>query len=171
MHTTRSERRFSVSSSSPSNVDVQADPQIVLRPSPLHTTLHQLSTLSHSYHTLSPYTRSLEHFTVRSVPPRLASGPSGVQNQPMKAKRRRTFHLGRKQQPPPPIRIPEDGATLPSPALSPRSDAEFDAEFDASDMDRYFRNHELDDNLHHSLPNIHPNHVRLRKSYLHPDII
>ncbi len=32
-------------------------------------TLHQLSTLSTSNHTLSPYTRGLAHFTVRSVPP------------------------------------------------------------------------------------------------------
>ncbi|TFK72052.1 hypothetical protein BDN72DRAFT_836845 [Pluteus cervinus] len=77
-----SERRLSVSSSTleefpfhtgspPHNRSgFEHDPKkIILRPS-LSNATHQLSTLSHSNHTLSPYTRSLEHFTVRSVPPR-----------------------------------------------------------------------------------------------------
>ncbi|KAJ7591445.1 hypothetical protein C8J56DRAFT_782450 [Mycena floridula] len=156
-----SARRYSISSSSPDLHSLDSDPKIVLRP---NSSLHQLSTLSHSNHTLSPYTRSLEHFTVRSVPPRSA-GPSG-QGQPVKAKRKRTFHLGGKKllkEAPPPIQIPDEDSvhrhpnySLPSPAPSPRSDVEFDA----SDMDRYFRSHD-DPALHH---------VLLRKSYMYPEV-
>ncbi|CDO69567.1 hypothetical protein BN946_scf184759.g7 [Trametes cinnabarina] len=42
--------------------DPHGDPKIVLRPS-INNSISQLSTLSHSNHTLSPYTRTLEHFT------------------------------------------------------------------------------------------------------------
>lgn len=49
------------------------NPKIVLRPSLLNNSIHHLSTLSQSNHTLSPYTRSLEHFAVRSGPPRALS--------------------------------------------------------------------------------------------------
>lgn len=49
------------------------NPKIVLRPSLLNNSIHHLSTLSQSNHTLSPYTRSLEHFAVRSGPPRAMS--------------------------------------------------------------------------------------------------
>ncbi|RXW25450.1 hypothetical protein EST38_g418 [Candolleomyces aberdarensis] len=48
-------------------------PKIVLRPSLLNNSIHHLSTLSQSNHTLSPYTRSVEHFAVRSGPPRALS--------------------------------------------------------------------------------------------------
>ncbi|TFY74090.1 hypothetical protein EWM64_g9922, partial [Hericium alpestre] len=52
---------FSLSSSPP------ADPaQIVLQPT-LNNTVSHLNMLSHSNHTLSPYTRALEHFTVRTA--------------------------------------------------------------------------------------------------------
>jgi len=40
--------------------------------------IHQLSSLSTSNHTLSPYTRDLSHFTVRSVPPRSLSMSGSV---------------------------------------------------------------------------------------------
>ncbi|KAH6914799.1 mitochondrial distribution and morphology protein 34 [Coprinopsis sp. MPI-PUGE-AT-0042] len=54
-----------------SSISNHPDPaNIVLRPSLLNNSIHHLSTLSHSNHTLSPYTRSFEHFAVRSGPPR-----------------------------------------------------------------------------------------------------
>ncbi|KAF8914271.1 hypothetical protein CPB84DRAFT_1758864 [Gymnopilus junonius] len=87
--------------------------KIVLRPSLNSSSIHKLSTLSTSNHTLSPYTRNLSHFTVRSVPPRSASGSSGglggvgiglgghvhgyghgQEKAPVKAKRKRTYRLG-----------------------------------------------------------------------------
>ncbi|GLB34141.1 putative component of the ERMES MDM complex [Lyophyllum shimeji] len=112
------------------------NPKIVLR----NNSIHQLSTLSHSNHTLSPYTRDLQHFTVRSVPPRPAA-PSGLasslERQPVKAKRKRIFHLGGAKHPP--------NAAEPGTAESktrPRRTATGGPEFDASDMDRYFRTHE-----------------------------
>ncbi|KAG6850195.1 hypothetical protein H0H93_016624 [Arthromyces matolae] len=118
-------------STSPSHI-----PKIILRPQ-LNNTISQLSTLSHSNHTLSPYTRNLQHFTVRSVPPR-SSAPSGLpplDRQPLKAKRKRIFRLG---------------STKPSP-VEPEAKAEQSfkfpggnvaADFDMSDMDRYFRTHD-----------------------------
>jgi distribution and morphology protein 34 len=133
-------------SSSPSNVrdpisDPDPDPQIVLRPS-LNNSIHQLSTLSHSNHTLSPYTRSLEHFTVRSVPPRVAGAglsSGGAERQPVKARRKRTYRFGgaRKTQVESTTPTPEALDIPPSPP-SPIPPSEFDA----SDMDRYFRSHD-----------------------------
>lgn len=84
----------------------------IIRPSLNNNSIHHLSTLSHSNHTLSPYTRSLSHFTVRSVPPRSwsAGGLSGSgavsglghtggerQQHPIKAKRKRIFRIGGKK--------------------------------------------------------------------------
>jgi len=154
-----SDRQFSPSlmdgfhSSSPPNYNhtPESDPEIVLRPS-LNNSIHQLSTLSHSNHTLSPYTRSLSHFTVRSVPPRGvgSSGPStAVERQPAKARRKRTYRLGGQSKDP----LTMDAEVLPpSPPVPP-------SEFDASDMDRYFRSH--DDLVPRSLDV----HVRRRQSY------
>ncbi|KAH7909401.1 hypothetical protein BJ138DRAFT_1155396 [Hygrophoropsis aurantiaca] len=131
-------RRFSITSST--NHDVfhsgsppphhhvpDADPSIILRPS-LNSTIHQLSTLSHSNHTLSPYTRSLEHFTVRSVPPRGPGAPAAPERPTIKAKRKRTYRLGGR----PKLSLPTDPSPS-SPSPIPPS------EFDQSDMDRYFR--------------------------------
>ncbi|KAI0638543.1 hypothetical protein C8Q77DRAFT_1048451 [Trametes polyzona] len=142
------------------------DPKIILRPA-INNSISQLSTLSHSNHTLSPYTRTLEHFTVRSVPPRDAnsSGPaSSAERQPVRARRKRLHHLGRK-----PAKPPERGreplsssrsavgeSALSSPAL-PLS------EFDASEMDRYFRSR---DDLIPRYPSLHPSHVRRRASHV-----
>ncbi|KAF8339093.1 uncharacterized protein EI90DRAFT_3279492 [Cantharellus anzutake] len=56
-----------------------------------------------SNHTLSPFTRSVEHFTVRSVPhhrqplaklSKTKGSNTPPERQPTKAKRKRTFHLG-----------------------------------------------------------------------------
>lgn len=108
--------------------------KIVLKPG--LSSVSKLSTLSYSNHTLSPYVQTLEHFTVRSVPPRGTSSGSGsgsaVDRHPTKAKRKRTFFLGGK----PNSRTQGSRSAdisqpvSPAPALS---------EFDASDMDRYFR--------------------------------
>ncbi|KAG1726816.1 uncharacterized protein EDB91DRAFT_56106 [Suillus paluster] len=129
------------SSSSPPTHTTNVDPDpVILRPA-LNNTISQLSTLSHSNHTLSPYTRSLAHFTVRSVPPRTLSA-SQVMNErpPVKAKRKRIYRIGRSKP-------PESQAQLQSQAHSsspnPSSNLPFSpvppSEFDQSDMDRYFR--------------------------------
>ena len=149
--TRKSYRRLSVSSSSAFDVFhsgsppthrtlSDTDPQIILRPS-LNNTIHQISTLSHSNHTLSPYTRSLAHYTVRSVPPRTLNA-SGVQTAPerraVKARRKRTYRIGgsKAPEPPPPPPPPSSPPSPPSPSLpSPVPPSEFDP----ADMDQYFR--------------------------------
>ena len=135
------DRRSSISSSIPDRFDTTSpnlygsfspdpEPHILLRPS-LNEHIFKLSTLTHSNHTLSPYTRSLEHFAVRSGPPK-ASPTSGVDGGPsdrppqtkMKAKRKRIYRVGGKKEPEQPqAKFP------PSPA----------SDFDESDMDRYFK--------------------------------
>lgn len=122
--------------------------KIVLRPS-LNNNITQLSTLSYSNHTLSPYTRNLQHFTVRSVPPRSAvpSGLAALDRQPIKAKRKRTFHLGGAKK-----SFAEHEAG-PSKLKKPPNGKEL--EFDASDMDRYFTtrdDHNVDLNAPHIAP-------------------
>ncbi|KAG6841856.1 hypothetical protein C0991_006264 [Blastosporella zonata] len=110
------------------------NPKIVLQ----NNTIHQLSTLSHSYHTLSPYTRNLQHFTVRSVPPRLStpSGLAALDRQPVKAKRKRIFRLGGSKTP---STEPDGDTSAGSKGKLPHGRA---AEFDVSDMDRYFPTHD-----------------------------
>jgi distribution and morphology protein 34 len=157
-----SERRMSVTSTtsttninaeflstSPSNnhqADSMGNPKIVLRPNSNNSSIHQLSTLSHSNHTLSPYTRDLSHFTVRSVPPRnlsvagqgiggFASGVAGGDRQPVKARRKRTYRItGRGKEP-----SHDDKAQDSQPLLVPPP------ELDISEMDRYFSPGEFDD--------------------------
>ena len=131
------------------------DPKIVLKPG--LNSVSRLSMLSNSNQTLSPYTRPLEHFTVRSGPPREpASSGSGsaAERQPVKAKRKRTFFLGKKSQPTTEPVTPASDSRVVSP--TPMSD------FDASDMDRYFRARE---ELVPSYSDIHPTHVRQRSRY------
>ena len=156
-----SQRRPSISSdgfhsgSPPHHDGQESDAKIVLRPS-LNNTIHQLSTLSHSNHTLSPYTRSFAHFTVRSVPPRetdplrLSLPPD---KQHVKAKRKRIYRISAKAKPDVVQDIDAEAASIPfSPPIPP-------SEFDASELDRYFRSQEdyvLD------LPDLHPSHVRRR---------
>lgn len=134
------------------------DPQIVLRPA-VNNSISKLSTLSHSNHTLSPYTRTLEHFTVRSVPPRDATstGPSSsVEKQPVKARRKRIFRLGGK-----PARPPDDAQieARPPPCSSPVPLSEFDV----SEMDRYFRSN--DDLLPRYPDHLAPPNARRRVPY------
>lgn len=133
-------RRSSLSSLSQ---DDQSPRKIVLRPSmlTLNNSIQQLTTLSHSNHTLSPYTRSLEHFTVRSGPPRPAKLPRSDTHFPVKAKRKRAFQIGKRK--------PEVGRTLladdEGDELAYYSDSSVPtspvppSELDAMDMAHYFR--------------------------------
>jgi mitochondrial distribution and morphology protein 34 len=130
----------------------EADPTIILRPS-LNNTIHHLSTLSQSNHTLSPYTRSLEHFTVRSVPPRTAVAMA-TERQPVKAVRKRTHRLGGAQRSKANTESPSEPAPTPPSPIPP-------SEFDAGDMDRYFRDSEAPPNS----PENGPMHMRQHYAY------
>ena len=107
-------RRLSVSSTAAANLDPfhsgsppphyamsEADPNTTLRPT-MTNTLHQLSMLSYSNHTLSPYTarRSISPYG----PPRTLNS-SGVRAPPerrsVKVKSERTYRIGGKPQPQP----------------------------------------------------------------------
>ncbi|KAI0701182.1 hypothetical protein BC835DRAFT_1265251 [Cytidiella melzeri] len=160
IHITRA-RRASISSlnsfdrfGSPPDPHSLADHEskIVLKPS--LNSVSRLSTLSHSNHTLSPYVRTLEHFTVRSVPPQDTSSGSGHtgERHPLKAKRKRTFYLGGK----PGTKTQGDSSTGPSQPVSPVPGM---SEFDSSDMDRYFRSQ---DDTVSEYPGILPSHLRRR---------
>ncbi|KZT42991.1 hypothetical protein SISSUDRAFT_1125230 [Sistotremastrum suecicum HHB10207 ss-3] len=114
--------------------DSESEPKIVLRPN-INSTVSYLSTLSHTYHTLSPYTRSLKHFTVRSIPPREQIATSSfppAPKQPPRARRRRVHHLGAFNSKSPSsasINPPSTTDTMPNPS----------AEYDPSEVDHYFR--------------------------------
>ena len=145
----------SSSPSHPNSLHQQNDPtKIVLRLS-LNSSIHQLSTLSHSNHTLSPYTRDVSHFTVRSVPPRghghgvgfTGGQGQGFEGQPcVKAKRKRMYRLG-KGGPPMVVNHPT-AAAFPGDSNCPQLQHNdsisptLPTEFDVSDMDRYFRSYD-----------------------------
>jgi mitochondrial distribution and morphology protein 34 len=178
------DRRSSISSSIPDCFDTTSpslhgsfgpdpEPHIILRPS-LNEHVFKLSTLTHSNHTLSPFTRSLEHFAVRSGPPKtsptsgIGGGPSDRPPQTrVKAKRKRIYRVGGKKEPdePPQPKFP------PAPA----------SDFDESDMDRYFKwrdeveqHQQIDPNFQPSPPGElppteftpQPHPAQLRKRYL-----
>lgn len=117
------------SSFDPSGGDLEtaSAAQIVLRPG-LNNTVTQLSLLNHANHTLSPYARTLEHFAVRSAPPKERGGvggpgsgngntilgagtavgfSAGQERQPARARRKRTYRLGGKK---PPVHESESSA-------------------------------------------------------------
>jgi distribution and morphology protein 34 len=158
------------SPSHPSSLHQQDPTKIVLRLS-LNSSIHQLSTLSHSNHTLSPYTRDVSHFTVRSVPPRghghgvgfTGGQGQGFERQPsVKAKRKRMYRLG-KGGPPMVVNNPA-AAALPGNSNCPLQHNDsisptLPAEFDVSDMDRYFRSY---DDLLRS-PNLTPTIATIRR--------
>lgn len=106
---------------------------IVLRPG-LNESVSQLGTLSQLNQTLSPYTRTLEHVTVRSVPrSTLLVNAEKTSKTPQRARRKRVYHIGRKAAPP---EVPEiDPAILRERSMSPVPPSDFDA----SDRDHYFR--------------------------------
>jgi distribution and morphology protein 34 len=99
-----------------------APSRIVVRPA-LSGTVSKLSVLSHSNHTLSPFARPMEHFIVRSGPPRTPHPVVMPDRLPQKAKRKRMHRLGKKR-------------PLVVRPTTPVSDEGSD------DMDRYFRYHE-----------------------------
>jgi len=172
------DRRASISSSIPDRFDTTSpslhgsfgpdpDPHITLHPS-LNEHIFKLSTLTHSNHTLSPYTRSLEHFAVRSGPPRAftTSGAGGAPpDRPpqvkVKAKRKRIYRVGGKAKEP---EEPPQPKFPPAPA----------SEFDESDMDRYFKWREEVDQHQQAdlqyqpppLEELPPHPTQLRKRYL-----
>jgi distribution and morphology protein 34 len=123
------------SPSAESNFEDHQDDEIVVR----NNTASQLSALSHSNQTLSPYTRSLSHFTIRSVPPRpvQAKPPNGA----VRGRRKRIYRLGS-------TKPPQDAAAaaaaeevedhleqkLRNPSSPPPP-----SEFSDEDVDHYFR--------------------------------
>ena len=151
---------------------------VVLRPA-LNNHVSQIATLAHSNHTLSPYTRALEHFTVRSVPPR-SLAPPPAPPAPVRARRRRSYRLGgvgtgagatdpASVPPSPPRPRARGGAGADADAscgaahaagLGAPASPVLPSEFDAEEMDRYFR---ARDELEHYPPELHPSHVRRRR--------
>ncbi|KAJ6616214.1 hypothetical protein B0H10DRAFT_1799860 [Mycena sp. CBHHK59/15] len=115
--------------------------------------IHALAMLSHSNHTLSPYTRSLAHFAVRSGPPRpplVGAGAGGVAR---KGRRRRMYRInsGAKKADLDPAEV--------DPVVGPPVEEAPPSEFDAGDMDMYFRHIDLDgDAREHASAS----HMRLR---------
>ncbi|KAG8890474.1 ERMES complex subunit [Tulasnella sp. 332] len=145
--------RFDTNASS-SSPPKHAPSKIVLRPN-INTTVSHLSTLSQSNHTLSPYTHSLEHFTVRSVPPRMPRTPEdGIspssmllvkeKQKPVKARRKRTINLGGRA---PPLQPTDTPRLSSSPSGAP-------SEF-SDDVDHYFRTGDAYD-PHSPLKRRHP---------------
>ena len=129
-------RRASITSTSMMSAVPDTDARIVLRPA-LHGALSTLSTLAHSNHTLSPYTRALSHFTVRSGP---RHAPPAPPRAPPRARRRRTHMLGaaataKAQEVEVAAREGAGGDSEDEGGESVVPPSEFDAE----DMDRYFR--------------------------------
>ncbi|KAG8971928.1 ERMES complex subunit, partial [Tulasnella sp. 427] len=113
------------------------NPKIVLRPHANMTVSH-LSALSASYHTLSPYTHSVEHFTVRSLPPKPPQTPTvlvqgaekGGVKAPVRARRKRMIRLGAKKDTAPKASGEEESRRT-SPHVAP-------SEF-SDEVDHYFR--------------------------------
>jgi len=139
-----------------SDIDRDADSRIVIRPG-LNNAVSQLSLLNRSNHTLSPYTRTLEHFTIRSVPPKpvVSPGLPPADKHPPKAKRKRMYRLGGTGKgtggPLAPVAPPN--APPPHSPIAP-------SEFDMSDVDRYFPSH--DDEPLPTLDEILTPHIRHR---------
>lgn len=109
----------------------------MLRPA-LHGALSTLATLAHSNHTLSPYTRALSHFTVRSGPRRAPPAPPRA---PPRARRRRTHVLGAaaKAQEEEARERERDSVEDDGGDGGDAESVEPQSEFDKEDMDRYFR--------------------------------
>lgn len=125
------------------NHELEASPSAIHPLRPGSNSAAHLSTLSYSNHTLSPFTRSLEHFTVRSgiqARHRLAVGAGQVNaaaaepRAPVKARRKRTFYVGGKKKAPSRTESMEPIETPPpmSPPLSATPPSEF------SEVDHYF---------------------------------
>jgi len=140
------------SPSAESSLEDQLDDGIVVR----NNTVSQLSALSHSNQTLSPYTRSLSHFTIRSVPPRpvQAKPPNGA----VRGRRKRIYRLGSTK--------PPQGATAADDVegnlakLRSTSSPPPPSEFSDEDVDHYFRHAQA-----HASPRLGMEAIRRRAPY------
>lgn len=121
--------------------ELEASPSAMHRLRPGQNNAAHLSTLSYSNHTLSLFTRSLEHFTVRSglhahhrlteAGGQASPAATAEPRAPVKAKRKRTFYVGGPKHVPP-IGSPHVvDSTNVSPPLSPSIPSE-------SEVDHYF---------------------------------
>lgn len=119
------------SPSAESNLEDYQDDGIVVR----NNTVSQLSALSHSNQTLSPYTRSLSHFTIRSEPPRpvQAKPPNGA----VRGRRKRMYRLGSTK--PPQDTAAENVEDNLEKSLRNPSSPPPPSEFSDEDVDHYFR--------------------------------
>ncbi|KAL5487722.1 MDM34 [Sanghuangporus weigelae] len=141
--------------------DAEGEAKIVLRPG-FNNAVSQLSLLNRSNHTLSPYTRPLEHFMIRSVPPktmmsRERSQGTITERQPVKATRKRTWRLGGGT-----TTKSDDDTSRPQPDIhteikadAPDSSSSAASDFDVSEIDRYFRSRD-DNSPHIRTPNLEP---------------
>ncbi|KAH9970803.1 hypothetical protein BJV74DRAFT_866459 [Russula compacta] len=149
-------------SASVTGTGADTDARIVLRPALHGGALSTLTTLAHSNHTLSPYTRAPSHFTVRAGP---RSAPPAPPHAPPRARRRRTHLLGAAaatatacaakkaleeggEGVPPSrreklrVRVEEEEEERVVDGVEDWGEGEGEAarsEFDVEDMDRYFR--------------------------------
>lgn len=114
-----------------SNLEDQQDDGIVVR----NNTVSQLSALSHSNQTLSPYTRSLSHFTIRSVPPRPVQAKPP--NRAVRGRRKRMYRLGSTN--PPQVAATGDVEGNLEKVLRNTSSPPPPSEFSDEDVDHYFR--------------------------------
>ncbi len=140
------------SPSAESSLEDDRDDGIVVR----NDTVSQLSALSHSNQTLSPYTRSLSHFTIRSVPhrPVQAKPPNGT----TQGRRKRIYRLGSTK---PPLDAAAEGVDenlekkLRNPSSPPPP-----SEFSDEDVDHYFRHAQA-----HASPRLGMEAMRRRAPY------
>ena len=140
------------SPSAESNLEDHQDDGIVVR----NNTVSQLSALSHSNQTLSPYTRSLSHFTIRSVPPRpvQAKPPNGA----VRGRRKRMYRLGSTK--PPQDAAAEDVEDNLEKKLRNTSSPPPPSEFSDEDVDHYFRHAHA-----HASPRLGMEAIRSRVPY------
>lgn len=140
------------SPSAESNLEDDRDDGIVVR----NSTVSQLSALSHSNQTLSPYTRSLSHFTIRSVPPRpvQAKPPNGT----VQGRRKRIYRLG-STKPPQGAAAGEVDENLEK-SLRNTSSPPPPSEFSDEDVDHYFRHAQA-----HASPRLGMDAIRRRAPY------
>lgn len=153
--------------------DPDSEPRIVLQPN-ANSAISQLSLLNRSNNTLSPFTRTLEHFTTRSLPPRnvvmrgrMNSAPS--ERQPVKAKRKRTYRLGGKK--PQNQVVGEDTVSPTAENTEPvQTHSAVPSEFDESEIDVYFRPSYLHSLNTDSPSHISPSHSRRRTAFIHREL-
>lgn len=154
--------------------DPDGEPKIILRPN-ANSAISQLSLLNRSNNTLSPFTRTTEHFTTRSLPPRNVvmrgrMNTNPTERQPVKAKRKRTYRLGGKNsssantadtQPESPVAGVEDIVRVRSRVPS---------DFDESEIDEYFRPPYLHSFTADATSHVSPSQSRHRASFVHREL-